>query len=71
MAPFQAISEPGDTVDKLVWRELRKGPAAVERVLDANPGLADLGTVLPNGTVVMIPTTAGAAAAQPLVQLWD
>jgi phage tail protein X len=71
MAPFQAISEPGDTVDKLVWRELRKGPAAVERVLDANPGLADLGTILPNGTVVMIPATAGAAAAQPLVQLWD
>ncbi|MNY33085.1 Phage Tail Protein X [compost metagenome] len=71
MAAFQAVSQPGDTVDKLVWRELRKGPAAVERVLDANPGLADLGAVLPNGTAVMIPDTAGAATAKPLVQLWD
>lgn len=71
MAAFRAFSEPGDTVDRLVWREIRKGPAAVERVLEANPGLADLGTILPVGTAVIIPDGAGAASAKPQVQLWD
>ncbi|EGF94637.1 Phage Tail Protein X [Brevundimonas diminuta] len=71
MAAYQAISEPGDTVDRLVWREIRQGPAAVERVLEANPGLADLGTILPVGTAVIIPVGARAASAKPQVQLWD
>lgn len=71
MAAFQAISEPGDTLDRLVWRVTGKGPAAVEQVLQANPGLADLGTFLPYGTRVTIPQTATTATATPLVQLWD
>ena len=71
MAAFQAVSEPGETVDRLVWRVTGKGPAAVERVLQVNPGLADLGTILPHGTRVTIPETATMATAKPLVQLWD
>lgn len=71
MASFEVLSKPGDTVDLLVWRATGKGPAAVEQVLQANPGLADLGTILPYGTRVTIPETATTAAAKPLVQLWS
>lgn len=68
---FQVVSQAGDTLDRLVWRALNGGPAAVERVLEANPGLADLGPILPTGTPVLIPAAAGASANKPLIQLWD
>lgn len=64
----------GDTLDLLIWRELSLGPDSLAAVLEANPGLADLGAVLPIGTLVTVPATVTAAAATPetsLVQLWD
>lgn len=69
----------GDKLDLLLWREAGLGPADLTRVLDANPGLADLGPVLPLGTRVTIPadlitTAAGAQSSGrtiPTVNLWD
>lgn len=62
----------GDTLDALVWREIGKGPGAVEAVLEANRGLADLGPVLPRGTAVVIPAAAQAIQADAgLINLWD
>lgn len=61
-----------DTLDRLIWREAALGPEALPAVLDANPGLADLGAVLPIGALVTVPPTASQAAATlPLIQLWD
>ncbi|WP_343226435.1 MULTISPECIES: tail protein X [Lysobacter] len=38
----------------------------------ANPGLADLGPVLPHGTAVDLPDPVTRAPdARPLIQLWD
>lgn len=72
MATLTLIAKQGDTLDALLWREAGLGPAAIGTVLDANPGLADLGTILPLGTSVGVPTatTTGKQTLQ-LVQLWD
>ncbi len=64
----------GDTLDALLWRAAGRTGALVVRTLDANPGLADLGEVLPHGTTVNIPEAAlhaPAAPNQPLIQLWN
>lgn len=61
----------GETIDALVWRVLGKSSGAVEVVLEANRGLADLGAILPEGTVVLIPGVADATAEEvAMVQLW-
>ena len=62
----------GDTLDELIWRERSLGAADIGRVLDLNPSLADLGLVLPIGTVVIVPASSTpAATVLPLIQLWD
>ena len=55
---MQVRSVQGDTVDAVVWRHYGRTAGLVERVLDANPGLADLGPVLPGGTLINLPTAA-------------
>lgn len=46
--------------------------AAVVAVLEANPGLADLGPELPAGTVIALPDLPQAAANAPQpVRLWS
>lgn len=70
-APFSVSSVAGDTVDLVVWRALGVGSPAVEQVLAANPGLADLGPVLPEGTPVLIPPVPTGTPTLDLVQLWD
>lgn len=68
---MQVRAHQGDTVDSLCYRHLGSS-AAVERVLDLNPGLAALGPILPHGTLVTLPDAAPAAArAKTLIQLWD
>ncbi|AEB58225.1 tail protein X [Ectopseudomonas mendocina] len=61
----------GDTVDAVVWRHYGRTAGLVELVLDANPGLADLGPVLPNGTLINLPTAAPQAEQSQMVNLWD
>ncbi|MDR5776681.1 MULTISPECIES: tail protein X, partial [unclassified Caballeronia] len=43
----------------------------VEAVLEANPGLADLGLMLPLGTLVSMPELGEVASTTPLLQLFD
>lgn len=62
----------GDTLDALCQRELGRTEGVTEAALAANPGLADLGAVLPMGTVVNLPDTVQATQSQTaLVQLWN
>jgi len=62
----------GDTVDLIAWRHYGRTAGTTEQLLDANPGLADHGPLLPTGTLVQLPDAAPApvAPAQP-VNLWD
>ncbi|AXB75480.1 tail protein X [Novosphingobium sp. P6W] len=76
MAAAQTLTaKQGDKLSLLIWRDAGLGPSDLARVLNANPGLADLGTILPLGTVVIIPATAepngSAARVLPLIQLWS
>ena len=67
------IARQGDKLDLLIWREAGLGPSEIGKVLDANPGLADLGAILPLGTPVLVPITNAPQATRqrPLIQLWD
>lgn len=68
---MRVIAQQGDTVDLICHRHLGRTAGTVELVLEANPGLAALGAVLPMGTAVELPDVAPAAAQEKLVQLWD
>lgn len=67
------IVEPArhrETVDQLAWRVLGQASPAVERILEANPGLAAEGHFLAAGRPVRIPASADAPTATPMIQLW-
>ena len=60
------------TVSLIVWRRFKRPmPGLVEAIHDLNPGLADLGTWLPVGTVfaVPIPTPRKPPLLDP-IRLW-
>ena len=64
----------GEPVDALAWRTLGDRAGLVELIHARNPGLAALGPLLPEGTIVEVPLPAAAAPAAPvapLVQLWS
>ena len=61
----------GDVIDDVCRRFYGREAGAVEAVLEANPGLADLGTVLPAGTVVELPELPRPLETIPTVKLWD
>lgn len=62
----------GDTLDELVWRERGLGPADLPRLFALNPGIADLGAVLPTGTPVIVPAAAAPTTpVRDLIQLWS
>lgn len=69
---MQVRAVQGDTVDEICWRHFGRTAGVVEQVLEMNRGLADLGVILPEGTLVELPDEAPAAAVTAqLVQLWD
>lgn len=61
----------GETVDYIAWKyyETQDG-RVVEQLLEANPGLADYGPMLPAGLVIELPDIA-LEATQEAVKLWD
>lgn len=60
----------GDTIDLICHRHYGYTAGVTEAVLAANPGLADLGPVLPIGTPVHLPTYTQ-STIRPTVKLWD
>lgn len=60
----------GDTVDALCWRHYGRTAGVTEAVLEANPGLADSGPIIPQGTLVLMPDEAPQPQRQ-MVNLWD
>ncbi|MBD2783793.1 tail protein X [Xenorhabdus sp. DI] len=59
-----------DTVDAICWRHYGRTQGVTERVLDANPGLADIGAILPHGLEIELPDIAPDPVI-PMIQLWD
>lgn len=67
---MQVRAQQGDTLDRLAWRHFGVTAGVVEATLAANPGLVELGPVLPVGTVVQLvqpPTPVNTQA----MSLWD
>ena len=64
------LTTQGDTVDYICWKYYGAQSGLVELVLEANPGLADIGPELPAGMTIVLPDRPAAAVeAQPL-RLW-
>lgn len=61
----------GDTVDFVAWKFYGgTDNRVVEQVLEANPGLADKGAILPAGLEIILPEIAK-PTTQAGVKLWD
>ncbi len=63
----------GDTLDRICWRVLgTTAGGVVDQAYGLNPGLAKLGTKLPEGTVVTLPDPPAAATlALATINMWD
>lgn len=61
----------GDTVDEICQRYYGRTHAVTELVLNSNPGLAELGPILPQGTMVELPDVAPPPQNNNMIQLWD
>lgn len=61
----------GDVIDAVCRRYYGREAGAVEAVLEANPGLAELGPVLPAGTLVELPDLPRPLETIETVKLWD
>ncbi|MBB4287833.1 tail protein X [Roseospira goensis] len=63
----------GDMLDHLCWRHYGQEWDMVEAVLDANPGLAALGPVLPAGVTITLPYRPSPASPPTVdvVRLFD
>ena len=66
----QIRTQQGETVDALCWRHYGRTQGAVEAVLQANPGLARRGLILPQGLLVHMPTLS-TPPPKTTVTLWD
>ncbi len=55
MAATTYVTVGGETVDYIAWIERKLPRGGAQKILDANPGLAELGAVLPAGVKVIIP----------------
>lgn len=60
----------GDTLDAICARYYGRTEGVVETVLQANPGLSDLGVILSHGTAIELPETDSAPKTET-VNLWD
>lgn len=74
MANVSYISREGDTVDLVCYRHYGNTVNKVEAVLSANPGLAEVGPILPKGTKLVLPDMSAPrkqAVVKTTVKLWD
>lgn len=46
---MRILAQQYDTLDAMCWRYYGRTEGVTEKVLAANPGLADIGPVLPHG----------------------
>lgn len=60
----------GEMIDAICRRAYGDESGYVEAVLDANPGLAAAGPLLPAGIIIVLPTVPKGGAAVPVVSLW-
>lgn len=65
------VTRQGETVDLVCLAHYGRTAKVVEKVIEANPGLAALGVVLPLGTKIKMPVLPATQSVAPLVTLWS
>ncbi|EFJ5474076.1 phage tail protein [Escherichia coli] len=60
----------GDTLDALCARYYGRTEGVVETVLQANPGLSELGVILPHCTAIDLPDVASSPVTET-INLWE
>ncbi|MBY6206880.1 MULTISPECIES: tail protein X [Halomonas] len=60
----------GETLDQLCYRVFGSTADITERALRLNPGLAELGPKLPEGTPILLPDAEPTTHRLDTVQLW-
>lgn len=64
-------TKDGDMLDVICVAYYGQAGRYVESVLDANPGLAELGVVFSSGTLIELPDLSELNAGKPVIRLWD
>lgn len=64
------LAQQGDTVDAICQRHYGYTAGITEKVLAVNPGLADLGPVIPTGHKVQLPHFQP-QQTKTTIKLWD
>lgn len=67
----QHRARDGEMVDAICQAHYGRTRGAVEKVYEANPGLAELGPRLPLGTLVELPEIAEPETTGKIAELWD
>lgn len=67
--PVTVLARQSETVDQIAARCYDGDTSMVAAILEANPGLAALGALLPHGTAVVLPERV--APTQTRISLWD
>lgn len=63
-------SQQDDTADLVAFRHYGKTAEVTEALFTANPGLADLGLILPTNTPVLMPVVEEKPASTSGIRLW-
>lgn len=63
-------TKDGDMLDDICFRHYGTSTRTTELVLDANPGLADLGERFSSGIEIILPDIKPEPAVAP-IRLWD
>lgn len=64
------ITRQFDEVDAICWRYYGRTQQTVEAVLLANPGLADMMPILPEGVTISLPDLPEPSTSET-VRIWD
>ena len=67
----QYRTRDGDMLDAICHQVYGRSGGHTERVLAANPGLADHGPILPAGVVIELPEITPPEPVRSTVRLWD
>lgn len=62
-------TRPGDMLDAVCHHYYGSRTGTIERVLEANPGLARLGPIMPENTIIELPPLP--AREEKTVVLWE
>ena len=72
MATFLYTTSDGDVLDDICFRYYGEGynVSPIPFVLNANPGLADLGDIYPAGVLIMLPDLPATTGITSVNQPW-